>query len=141
MKFGHNDGSGGFILHPCWQMHSATPTQDLERPPYEWEKEFWNNAFKFRGESPMPIMVKDEPLWRGAYPRLHEIEAHEDVIFVSDFDLTMKKVKPRDVRLPNDAEYKKYFKRHVDSGTFRLLRLEGSEGYKLIRRHGGGVPA
>lgn len=136
MKFGHPDGSGGFVLFSCWQMEAATPGQDPELPPYEWEKEFWNNAFKHRGEAPMPIMVKDKPFWRGVYPPIHKQDSrNEECVYVADFDLKIYKANPRAVRLPTDAEYNKHFKKYVDQGIFFLSRIGGTEGFVMRRRY------
>lgn len=137
MAFGRSDGNGGFVVFPAFHASSAGMAPTIEIDIYEWQKQFWNIRSNWRGEAPMPIMVGDKPFWRGVDPGYDKPDEKlnkkgEDKVFVGGFDLKTYRVAERHIRLPNDKEYEKHFKRSVEAGTFYLRAERG--GYVLARR-------
>lgn len=134
MTYGRRDSSGEVVLFDAFTMSNALSHGPvIEIDVYDWQKIFWDKISKHRGEPPMPVMVGKTPCWRGVHPP-HGIEARTDQSFVAGFDLKIYRVDHNKVRVPNDAEYNKYFKEAVERGTYYLKKMEGS-CIKLARRH------
>lgn len=131
--FGKYDSNGDISLFPQYQMSGAVMPNMIEEDIYRWQKEFWDNVFKFKSEPPMPIMIGKKPYWRGVYPPHGEDEATK--VYVADFDLKIYRVNENAVRLPNDAEYDQHFRRVIAAGTYALQKIRKShQGIILVRK-------
>lgn len=120
-KMGHYSNNGDFVLHNYYQADSLSTAQVAYVEPPEWEKHYWQHSW----DIPKPVMWKNQPMWRGDLlpPGIGERTPMRE--YICDFNMKYYLVNPDlELRQPTNAEYNKFFKRHVEQGTYRLKQTK-----------------
>lgn len=128
---------GGLCLHSDYQMSNAlSHKQIIVEDKYDWQREFWERATRHRGiETPMPCIYKKGLYFTGGFQPPDMPMATGETIYIADFECNHILVDRNLIRLPNDDEYKKYYKRLIDNYVYRIKQKHSGWGTAILIRN------
>jgi len=120
--------------HAHVQMCDAlcNPQQRIESE-YQWQAEFYSLLMKTKGiELPVPCIYQKKVYFSGGlHPPGTEPPTYES-IYIADRCCNHIRVLAKETRLPNDAEYNKFYRHLIEGLVYRIISKEKNGGCSVM---------
>ena len=117
--------NGHLSLSPDMQMANwASVDHVLYEDEYKWRDHYYKLLLSDRRDIPLPIIYKNKMYFNGGLRPIGiqmNTDTHDCIFGLENGIPTYKIVQIIALRLPNDAEYNKYFRPVLESGIIRLI--------------------
>lgn len=117
--------NGNLTLRSDYQVANWSSCERIEyEEQYAWRDHYYKLLLSDRRDIPLPIIYKNKMYFNGGLRPIGiqmNTDTHDCIFGLENGIPTYKIVPTIALRLPNDAEYNKYFRPVLESGIIRLI--------------------